>query len=55
MVASANIMLESLVSRMAPRLAQSKHSLISDMLGSKSYKAHEIAELQAAAPVLFMR
>jgi hypothetical protein len=30
---------------MAPRLAQSKHSLISDMLGSKSFKAHRIAEV----------
>jgi transposase len=36
---------ESSASRMAPRLAQSKHSLISDMLASKSFKAHEIAEV----------
>jgi hypothetical protein len=36
---------ESSASRMAPRLTQSKHSLISDMLGSKSFKAHEIAEV----------
>jgi transposase len=35
---------ESSVSRrMAPKLAQSQHSLISDMLRSKSFKTHEIA------------
>ena len=34
---------ESLVSRMAPKLAQSQRSLIGEMLRSKSLKVHEIA------------
>src|ERR1700709_625092 len=35
---------------MAPNLAQSQHSQISDMLGSKSLKAHEIAEAVNCSP-----
>ena len=27
---------------MAPKLSDSKHALVSDMLGSRSFKAHEI-------------